>query len=341
MGFHAVGKELKLIDVMRIRCIGDVDVLVGSAMGEAVLPSSHVGYREGVAIKKYLNSTSAPVATIIQRGTVLGVNRLHCVTVFSLSRGPNIASPGILKPDIVGPGVDILADWHKSVDNNTDEERSSLQTYLPLAWSRGVSKANDPGLILDIKPDDYIPYLCGLGYTPKQVQIIVKKTVSCSKTIPEAQLNYPSFVVELKRCERKEYTRILTNVGWENSTYTIGDISPPQGVDIEVLSHSQQLSFTALHQSSVESINICEAVRIVYEKKGQQANALWLLQCLQKPRLNGTIQELVSSSLVIVDAIESESDKSLCFDEQGCKRSSIGGTLRSIEVIDLTNAARC
>ncbi|GJS99437.1 peptidase S8/S53 domain-containing protein [Tanacetum coccineum] len=145
MGYSCSREELKLIDVKRKIVLCDAyDVLVGSAMGEAVkkaggaaiifannkltgnsvavevqvLPSSHVGYREGVAIKKYLNSTSAPVATIIQRGTVLGVKSAPQVTVFS-SRGPNIASPGILKPDIVGPGVDILADWHKSVDNNT------------------------------------------------------------------------------------------------------------------------------------------------------------------------------------------------------------------------------
>ncbi|GKB54517.1 peptidase S8/S53 domain-containing protein [Tanacetum coccineum] len=145
MGYSCSREELKLIDVKRKIVLCDAyDVLVGSAMGEAVkkaggaaiifannkltgnsvavevqvLPSSHVGYREGVAIKKYLNSTSAPVATIIQRGTVLGVKSAPQVTVFS-SRGPNIASPGILKPDIVGPGVDILAAWHKSVDNNT------------------------------------------------------------------------------------------------------------------------------------------------------------------------------------------------------------------------------
>ncbi|GJY47665.1 peptidase S8/S53 domain-containing protein [Tanacetum coccineum] len=279
MGYSCSREELKLIDVKRKIVLCDAyDVLVGTAMGEAVLPSSHVGYREGVAIKKYLNSTSAPVATIIQRGTVLGVKSAPQVTVFS-SRGPNIESPGILKPDIVGPGVDILAAWHKSVDNNTgtqatfniisgtsmscphlagvaaliksthtDERDHPADIFTIGSGHVEVSKANDPGLILDIQPDDYIPYLCGLGYTPKQVQIIVKKTVSCSKTIPEAQLNYPSFVVELKRCERKEYTRIMTNVGWENSTYTIGDISLPQGVDIEVLSHSQQLSFTALHQ---------------------------------------------------------------------------------------------
>ncbi|GJW93121.1 peptidase S8/S53 domain-containing protein [Tanacetum coccineum] len=145
MGYSCTSESLKLIDVKGKIVLCDADyILVGSEMGEAVkeaggaamiiandkltgnslavevqvLPSSHVGYREGVAIKKYLNSTSAPVATIIQRGTVLGVKSAPQVTVFS-SRGPNHASPGILKPDIFGPGVDILAAWHESVDNNT------------------------------------------------------------------------------------------------------------------------------------------------------------------------------------------------------------------------------
>ncbi|GKC39331.1 peptidase S8/S53 domain-containing protein [Tanacetum coccineum] len=144
MGYSCTSEELKLIDVKGKIVLCDVNyILMESAMGEAVkeawgaamiivndkltgnsvavevqvLPLSHVGYREGVAIKKYLNSTSAPVATIIQRGTVLGVKSAPQVTVFS-SRGPSHASPGILKQDIFGPGVDILAAWHKSVDNN-------------------------------------------------------------------------------------------------------------------------------------------------------------------------------------------------------------------------------
>ncbi|GJU69503.1 peptidase S8/S53 domain-containing protein [Tanacetum coccineum] len=146
--------------------------------------------------------------------------RLNNVTVFS-SRGPNIASTGIMKPDIVGPGVAALLksthpDWSpaaiKSAIMTTasnvslngrfivDERGHPADVFTIGSGHVEVSKANDPGLILDIQPDDYILYLCGLGYTPKQVQIIVKKTVSCSKTIPEAQLNYPSFLVELKRC---------------------------------------------------------------------------------------------------------------------------------------------
>ncbi|GKB89691.1 peptidase S8/S53 domain-containing protein, partial [Tanacetum coccineum] len=100
MGYSCSREELKLIDVKGKIVLCDVNyILMESAMGEAVkeawgaamiivndkltgnsvavevqvLPLSHVGYREGVAIKKYLNSTSALVATIIQRGTLLGV----------------------------------------------------------------------------------------------------------------------------------------------------------------------------------------------------------------------------------------------------------------------------
>ncbi|KAI3694138.1 hypothetical protein L1987_77099 [Smallanthus sonchifolius] len=96
------------------------DILSGESISaEAhVLPASYVGYKKGFEIKKYLNSTSSTVATILFRGTVPGTKTDPEVSSFS-SRGPNSASPGILKPDIIGPGVDILAAWHESVDNQT------------------------------------------------------------------------------------------------------------------------------------------------------------------------------------------------------------------------------
>ncbi|KAG8382329.1 hypothetical protein BUALT_Bualt05G0066100 [Buddleja alternifolia] len=82
-----------------------------------VLPASHLSYEDGLRIKAYLNSTTSPTAIISFRGTIIGDNRAPNVASFS-ARGPNRASLGILKPDIIGPGHNILAAWHVSVENN-------------------------------------------------------------------------------------------------------------------------------------------------------------------------------------------------------------------------------
>jgi len=81
-----------------------------------VLPAVEVSYVAGLAIKSYINSTTSPTATISFKGTVIGDALAPAVVSFS-SRGPSQASPGILKPDIIGPGVNILAAWAVSVDN--------------------------------------------------------------------------------------------------------------------------------------------------------------------------------------------------------------------------------
>jgi hypothetical protein len=78
-----------------------------------VLPASHVSYDAGTKIAAYVNSTASPMASIAFKGTVMGASPAPAVTFFS-SRGPSRASPGILKPDITGPGMNILAAWAPS-----------------------------------------------------------------------------------------------------------------------------------------------------------------------------------------------------------------------------------
>ncbi|MED6167672.1 Subtilisin-like protease 3 [Stylosanthes scabra] len=245
-----------------------------------VLPAAHVSYSAGLAIKEYINSTSAPTATILFRGTVFGDQSAPVVASFS-SRGPNIISPGILKPDIIGPGLNILAAWPVSLDHafppmnmisGTSMSCPHLSGIAALLknshpdWSPAAIKsaimttahqlnlkgepilnhllepadvftigsghvnpirANDPGLIYDIETNDYIPYLCGLGYTDEQVGSILQQKVNCSEvqSIEEAQLNYPSFSIEMGNTSLS-YTRTLTNVGPANSTYTLEGEAP-------------------------------------------------------------------------------------------------------------------
>ncbi|VVA23486.1 PREDICTED: subtilisin [Prunus dulcis] len=215
-----------------------------------VLPATHVGYVAGVKIKAYLNSTSSPAATILFKGTVIGDGLAPKITSFS-SRGPSIASTGILKPDIIGPGVSILAAWPVSVDNGTEDETlKPADIFATGAGHVNPSKANDPGLIYDTKPEDYIPYLCGLNYTDEQIQVITQQRVNCSQVeaIPEAQLNYPSFSIIVGSSEDSKsqyYTRTVKNVGPANSTYNL-DLFVPQNMGMSV--NPEVLKFTEVNQ---------------------------------------------------------------------------------------------
>ncbi|XP_011071267.1 subtilisin-like protease SBT1.2 [Sesamum indicum] len=269
-----------------------------------VLPATHLSYADGLKIKAYLNSTSSPTATISFKGTIIGDDRAPTVAYFS-GRGPNLASLGILKPDIIGPGHNILAAWHISVENNTNTksnfniisgtsmscphlsgvaallknahpdwspaaiksaimttadqvnlagnfiEDETLRPAILFAVGSGhvnILKATDPGLVYDIQPQDYVPYLCGLNYTDQQVEIIANRPVRCSEisSISEAELNYPSFTALLGTGNTSEtYNRTVTNVGEANSVYTVETVGLP-GVDMRV--EPSTLQFSGVNQ---------------------------------------------------------------------------------------------
>ncbi|XP_015900332.3 subtilisin-like protease 3 [Ziziphus jujuba] len=271
------------------------------------VPASRVSYDAGNKIKAYIDSTTKPEATILFKGTVFGDSSAPAVTFFS-SRGPSKVSPGILKPDIIGPGVNILAAWPVPVDITNSKQpfniisgtsmscphlsgiaallKSSHPDWSPAAIKSAImttadvvnhdkkpiideqlspadifatgaghvnpSKANDPGLVYDLEPEDYVPYLCGLNYTDSSVRKITQGSVSCTgvKPIPEAQLNYPSFSVDLGR-KKLSYTRRVTNVGQANSTYNV-DISAPPGIELSVT--PQTLVFTEINQKATYKV---------------------------------------------------------------------------------------
>ncbi|KAF8404921.1 hypothetical protein HHK36_009816 [Tetracentron sinense] len=75
-----------------------------------LLPAADVGPVSGNMIRDYSLSDPNPTATIIFGGTKLGIQRSPVVATFS-SRGPNLVTPEILKPDLIAPGVNILAGW--------------------------------------------------------------------------------------------------------------------------------------------------------------------------------------------------------------------------------------
>ncbi|KAF3637367.1 putative subtilisin-like protease-like [Capsicum annuum] len=276
-----------------------------------VLPTTHISYNDGKMIINYMKSASKPVATISFKGTRIGDKHAPTVAYFS-SRGPFEPSPGILKPDIIGPGVNILAAWPTSIEAKTaSTSASSMFHFLsgtsmscphlagvaallksahpdwsPAAIKSAImttadfinlgndpiqdetlqpsdlfslgsghmnpSRANDPGLIYDIQPEDYIPYLCGLNYTDDQVSAIVKKKVHCKSSIPQSELNYPSFSIP-KDPSAQTYTRTVTNVGEAISAYAV-KVFGLKGVEVTV--NPKILKFTALNQKASYNLTV-------------------------------------------------------------------------------------
>ncbi|CAN8312670.1 unnamed protein product [Cochlearia groenlandica] len=88
--------------------VDDRSRAVASAYG--AFPTTVIDSKEADEIFSYLNSTKDPVATILPTVTVEKFTPAPAIAYFS-SRGPSSLTRNILKPDIVAPGVNILASW--------------------------------------------------------------------------------------------------------------------------------------------------------------------------------------------------------------------------------------
>ncbi|XP_045815859.1 subtilisin-like protease SBT1.7 [Trifolium pratense] len=105
-----------------VKSVGGLGMVLANTMenGEETvadayfMPAINVGYKDGEAIKKYLFSNPKPMGKIVFRGTRIGVKPSPVVAKLS-SRGPNSITPQILKPDLIAPGIKILAAYTGNV----------------------------------------------------------------------------------------------------------------------------------------------------------------------------------------------------------------------------------
>ncbi|KAK8944669.1 Subtilisin-like protease [Platanthera zijinensis] len=74
------------------------------------IPGIHVTSKDALKIIDYFTVEKNPTASIRFKGTEFGVRPSPSIGAFS-SRGPSLYNGGILKPDVVAPGVDILSAW--------------------------------------------------------------------------------------------------------------------------------------------------------------------------------------------------------------------------------------
>ncbi|KAH7691577.1 Tripeptidyl-peptidase II protein [Dioscorea alata] len=110
-----------------------------------------------------------------------------------------------------------------------------------------ATNAMDPGLVYNIKPDDYVAYLCGIFSNDSQVvQVFTQDNTQCTRSIPGKRLNYPSIGIRMKsRSSRTTIKRTVTNVGDAREIYNVTWIEPPF---VKIYVSQYKLSFTRLEQ---------------------------------------------------------------------------------------------
>ncbi|KAL6181749.1 hypothetical protein ACLB2K_048398 [Fragaria x ananassa] len=139
-------------------------------------------------------------------------------------------------------------------------EGSPQKLADPFDYGGGIvnpNKAADPGLVYDLGVNDYILYLCAVGYNNSEISKLVGNS-TCSSTKPSVlDVNLPSITVPNLR-ENITLTRSVTNVGPVNSTYK-ARISPPWGISVAVSPE------TLVFNSNIETISFTVEVSTIHE----------------------------------------------------------------------------
>lgn len=250
-------------------------------------PCIQVSNEIGARILDYIRSTRHPQVRLSPSRTHLGNPVPTKVASFS-SRGPSSIAPAILKPDIAGPGFQILGAEPSFVPTSTKYYLMSgtsmatphvsgavaLLRALNREWSPAAIKsaivttawttdpsgepvfaegqpmkladpfdfgggilnpngAGNPGLVYDMGKDDYILYLCAMGYNNSAIAKVTGRPTSCPCNRPSIlDVNLPSITIPNLQYS-VSLTRSVTNVGAVDSEYN-AVIDPPPGVTIKL-----------------------------------------------------------------------------------------------------------
>ncbi|XP_065865370.1 subtilisin-like protease SBT1.4 [Euphorbia lathyris] len=326
------GRTSRLEKGNEVKRAGGVGMIIRLARDEPRLdgyltPATNVGLTDGNHIIYYSKWSESPTAKIVFRGTVIGDSPPSPKVASFSSRGPNYITPEILKPDVIAPGVSILAGWTgAAAPTNLDNDdrrvefwvvsgtsmacphvsgiaallRKAYPSWSPAAiksalmttaynfdnsgqtigdlasgkestpFVRGAehvdpNAALDPGLVYDINTDDYVSFLCAIGYTRNQIGLFISETPPediCENNMGNpGNLNLPSFAVVFDaNTSSVAYQRTVKNVGSPNGAVYDVKINAPANVYVKVFpttlefsEENQSLSYAIMFSSATFS----------------------------------------------------------------------------------------
>ncbi|KAL6134777.1 hypothetical protein ACLB2K_067005 [Fragaria x ananassa] len=247
-----------------------------------VLPATAVAASTGDEIRKYITaaakSKSPPTATVLFKGTRIRVKPAPVVASFS-ARGPNPEAPEILKPDVIAPGLNILAAWPDKVgpsgipsDKRSTEFNilsgtsmacphvSGLAALLKAAhpeWSPAAirSALMTTAYTVDNRGETILDESSGNTSTVMDFgagHVVTRKLANCNgakRAGHSGNLNYPSLSVMFQQYGKQKmsthFIRTVTNVGDPKSVYHV-TIRPLRGMSVTV--QPEKLAFRRVGQ---------------------------------------------------------------------------------------------
>ncbi|XP_004292811.1 PREDICTED: subtilisin-like protease-like [Fragaria vesca subsp. vesca] len=210
------------------------------------------------------------LAAIIPNKRYMEVSHYNLVTDYGLDSGTSMAAPHVAGVAALLKAVH--REWSPAAIRSaimttaysTDNSQNSIQDQLsglpatPLDFGAGhinPNNAMDPGLVYDMNVQDYIEFLCTLGYNDKQMRAVIRRSQWTCRQSP-GELNYPSFMAIFNRTDTlktKKFNRFVTNVADDASVYR-AVLEVPRGMRITV--EPDNLTFTRKYQQQGFDLNV-------------------------------------------------------------------------------------
>ncbi|KAJ7964649.1 Subtilisin-like protease [Quillaja saponaria] len=129
----------------------------------------------------------------------------------------------------------------------------------PFSYGAGHIRPNsamDPGLVYDLTVNNYLDFICSLGYNQTQISLFAEGPYRCHENISLTNLNYPSITVP-KLSGSITVERTLKNVG-SPATYR-ARVQKPTGISVFVTPKSLKFSKVGEEKSFKVTLKVKQA----------------------------------------------------------------------------------